>query len=242
MEANPNNRRGPVIAIDGPSGTGKSTLARRLAERLGFRYVDTGAMYRAVAVFAEREGVQPDDPEALVSLLTRFRIDFLETAEGLKVLLLQDDISQEIRRPGVGEAASRLSRFPGVRRMLVEAQRALAACGAVVMEGRDIGTVVLPQADLKIFLDAEPEERARRRFREWQGQGVDVPLETVKDEMSARDRRDQTREVAPLAMAEDAVRIDTTGLSPAEVLDLILGLAGEKGIRAESCHFIDQTL
>ena len=233
---------GPVIAIDGPSGTGKSTLARLLAKSLHCRTIDTGAMYRAVAVFAAREGVDADDLPALLRLLGRFKIDYVETDQGLRVFLREDDISEEIRRPGVGEAASKLSRFPEVRELLVELQRQFAARGSVVMEGRDIGSVVLPGADLKIFLDADPEERARRRQREWQAKGIGVRVEEVRKEMFTRDRRDRTRETAPLVTAADAIRIDTTELTPGEVLDLILRCAEQKGIRADGCDFRAQSL
>jgi cytidylate kinase len=237
MDTTPGHPRGPVVAIDGPSGTGKSTIARLLAKCLHCRYVDTGALYRALAVLAERERSDPEDPEARRALLNKFDVRYVEDERGLRVLLAADDVSEEIRRPGIGETASRLSRFREVREALVQRQRQLAAQGSVVMEGRDIGTVVLPGADLKVFLDADPEERAKRRLLEWKNQGVQVPAEQVREEMFTRDQRDRGRELAPLTLAVDAVRIDTTRLTPQEVLDRILALLAERGIGIRGCDF-----
>ncbi len=221
--------RGVVIAVDGPSGVGKSTVSRMLAHRLGCRYIDTGAMYRAVALLARKRGVPLEDPAELARLGREMEIDFEETPEGLRVRLHGEDVTRELRLPGVGDEASRLSRFPEVRKVLVDKQRELARSGGVVMEGRDIGTVVLPHADLKVFLDADIEERARRRSLQWKGSGIAASPEQIREEIAARDRRDRSRKVAPLSASEDAVWIDNTRLRPGDVLERILDLLAERG-------------
>ena len=223
-------RRGLVIAIDGPSGVGKSTISQALAERLDCRYIDTGAMYRAVALLARARAVPPDDPLGLAGLARDMEIEFIVTEEGSGVKLDGEDVTLSLRLPGVSEEASRLSRFPEVREVLVEKQRELGRQGKVVMEGRDIGTVVLPEADLKVFLDAEPEERGRRRYLQWKEKGIEVEQEQLSREILARDQRDKTRKVAPLVPAGDAASIDTTRLAPGEVLDRILTLLSERGL------------
>lgn len=210
-----------VIAIDGPSGVGKSTISRLLAKRLGFRYIDTGAMYRALAFWARQKGVCLEDPQELARLGKDLDILYTETAQGLRVLANGKDVTEELRKPGVGEDASLISRFPEVRRVLVEKQRRLGEQGGVVMEGRDIGSVVFPDADLKIFLEADVEERVRRRVLQWKAKGIEVPEERLKEEIQGRDARDSARETAPLKIAEGAVRIDTTRLTKEEVLETI---------------------
>lgn len=211
-----------AIAIDGPSGVGKSTLAHRLALRLGLRYVDTGAMYRAVALRARERGLNLEDPSALASLAEGMEIEYVLRDAETRVHVDGRDVTGELRRPGVGEDASKLSRFEAVRRVLTEKQRACARAGRVVMEGRDIGTVVLPDADLKVFLDADPEERARRRQRQWREKGIEASVEELAREIRSRDARDEGREVAPLMAARDAVRIDTTRVDADGVLERIL--------------------
>lgn len=221
--------RGLVIAIDGPSGVGKSTISRLLSERIGGRYIDTGAMYRAVALLARRQGVSLEDAEGLARLGREMEIEFVVTAQGPAVRLNGEDVTLSLRLPGVSEEASRLSAFSEVRNVLVEKQRALGRQGRVVMEGRDIGTVVFPEADLKIFLEAEAGERARRRYLQWKKEGIEVPEEQLTREILSRDKRDQTRKVAPLVPAPDATRIDTTRLSPEDVLQRILALLPVEG-------------
>ena len=187
-------------------------------------------MYRAVALLARQREVSPDDPEGLARLGRGMEIEFIETVDGPGVRLGGEDVTSALRLPGVSEEASRLSRFPEVRKVLVDKQRELGRQGKVVMEGRDIGTVVFPEADLKIFLDAEPQERAKRRYLQWQEKGIEVPQERLAREIRSRDHRDQTRKVAPLVPARDATKIDTTHLDPGQVLDRILALLSERGL------------
>ena len=213
-------RARPIIAIDGPVGAGKSTVADRLARALGFEYVNTGAMYRAVAVAARAAGIDADDPEAerkLDALLAGTRIDF---SDG-RISLDGRDISAEIGSPEIGESASRLSTLGVVRARMRELQRAAGARGGVVMEGRDIGTAVFPDAEFKFFLDASPEVRAERRWRELAARGVKITREEVLAQLRERDRRDRERELAPLIPAPDAIVIDASRLSVDEVVAMM---------------------
>jgi cytidylate kinase len=210
-----------VIAIDGPAGAGKSTVARGVAAALGATYLDSGAMYRAIALAATRGGLDPDDGAAVTALAREAAIEF----EGGAVLLDGEDVSAEIRTPEVTAAASRVSAHPGVRTALVARQRQLIAAGPYVAEGRDIGTVVSPDSPLKIFLSASDEERARRRA-EQTGEPVDQVLAAQRE----RDRRDREREHGALMAADDAVELDTTGLRADDVVARIVELARERGI------------
>ena len=210
----------PVVAIDGPVGAGKSTVARRLAQVLGFEYVNTGAMYRAVAVAARNAGIAADDPEAerkLEALLRKIGIEF---SNG-RIMLDGRDISEDIGSPEMSESASRLSTLGVVRARMRELQRTAGERGRVVMEGRDIGTAVFPDAEFKFFLDASAEVRAERRWRELDAHGVTITLEEVLAQLHERDRRDRGRELAPLRPAPDAIIVDASRMSVEAVVTLM---------------------
>ena len=200
----------PVIAIDGPAGAGKSTVSRRLAHELGLRYVDTGAMYRVVGVLADRAGIGLDDSAALAALCDGLELRFEEQVDGTHIIANGDDCSHAIRSAAAGQLASKVSLLPAVRTRLVALQRRLGAGGGVVMEGRDIGTVVLPDATLKIFLVASAAERARRRCADLAARGEAADPDAVRREIEERDRRDQGRAHSPLVPAAGAVLVDTT--------------------------------
>jgi CMP/dCMP kinase len=218
-----------IIAIDGPVGSGKSTLARRVAELLGYVYVDTGAMYRALALKALRNDLALDGhDEESVALARATRIDLRAEDGTQRVLLDQDDVTTAIRTPEVSQAASKIAVNPGVRQVLVAEQRRAGEQGGVVMEGRDIGSVVFPDAQLKIFLTASPETRAERRWREHQLKGDEINLQRTLEEIRERDRRDLQRSTSPLVRAADAVVVDSTAMEPEEVARLVVLLAKEK--------------
>jgi cytidylate kinase len=211
-----------VIAIDGPVGAGKSTAARRLAEALGYLAIDSGTMYRALGWKAVRSGVDLRDPVRLARLASATEIRAISGPEGTRVLVDGMDVTAALRTPAIDEASSVVSTFPEVRGRLVALQRAMGEQGGVVMDGRDIGTVVFPDADLKFYLDADLEVRTRRRRQDLQGAGADAALEEVRAEVARRDQRDRSRPVSPLRMAPDAIRIDSSALDADEVLRVML--------------------
>lgn len=200
-----------AIAIDGPSGAGKSSIARSLAGQMGYVYIDTGALYRAIGLYALEHGVEPTDREKVPALLPQITLELRHRQDGQHVYLNGRDVSEEIRTPAVSMAASGVSAIPEVRAFLLELQQGIAAKQNVIMDGRDIGTVVLPGAQVKIFLTASSEERARRRYQELLAKGKDVAYEQVLADVIERDRNDSTRAIAPLRPAPDAVTVDTTG-------------------------------
>lgn len=218
-----------VIAIDGPGGAGKSTVSRALASRLGFAYVDTGAMYRVIGVFAAERGISVDDESALAELCDATRIDFVER-DGRGVVEVEGrDLSAAIRTAEAAQHASRYSTVPAVRERLVARQRELGAAGDVVMEGRDIGTVVFPEAQLKVYLDASPRERARRRAAEL-GRASAGEIDRMAREIAERDERDRSRAHSPLRPAEDAILVDSTDLPVDRVVAQLLAKIAERRV------------
>ncbi|NMP22452.1 (d)CMP kinase [Sulfobacillus harzensis] len=214
-----------VIAVDGPAGAGKSTVARRLAAELGFLYLDTGAMYRALALKALHEGVDLRDEAALASLLSDTTIDLYPAPEGrVRVIVDGADVTDHLRSPEVNASVALVAGFASVRSEMVSRQRDMARQGAVVMDGRDIGTFVLPDAEVKFFLTASLEARSERRCQELTRLGYDVSLERIREEIQHRDLLDSSRPYAPLAMAEDAVLIDTTHMEVNEVVARMLAI------------------
>jgi cytidylate kinase len=207
-----------VVAIDGPAGAGKSTTARLLAERLGYDLLDTGAIYRVMALLSKRAGVAWDDGPGVAAFGEQLDLKFRLEGGVNHVLLAGVDVSKDIRTPDISDGASRVSALPEVRAALLGLQRRLGAQGGVVVEGRDIGTVVFPDAGAKFFLTATPDERARRRVAELQAAGRPADFPTTRAEMQARDERDSTRAVAPLKQADDAIAIDSSGMTVDEVV------------------------
>ena len=223
-----------IIAIDGPVGSGKSTVARRVAQMMDYVYVDTGAMYRAIALKAIRRGLSLDSGDELAALAGDTRID-LHAANGAQQVFLDgEDVTSSIRGPEVSQGASKVAVAPGVRHVLVTEQRRAGHMGGVVMEGRDIGSVVFPDAELKIFLTASPEVRAERRWREHQQKGDAVGLPRTIEEIRERDRRDRERVSSPLVQSPDAVVVDSTAMEAEEVARLILMLAARRVAELES--------
>jgi cytidylate kinase len=209
-----------IIAIDGPSGAGKGTVARTVAERMAYRHIDTGAMYRAVAWLAGHDGIDLHDEDLMAALASSARLDVNGT-----ILVNGHDVTSAIRTPEIDRAAAVVARHPAVRSVLVQRQRDYGRDGGIVMEGRDIGSVVFPDADVKIYLDASPDERARRRSTdEAHAIGRGAGLETIADALAARDSLDRTRTVSPLTQAEDAVYIDTTGVPIADVVGRVMAI------------------
>jgi cytidylate kinase len=211
-----------VIAIDGPAGAGKSSVAKRVAQALGYRYLDTGALYRALAWKAMQRGLRPQDTRYIIEMTRETRVELQQSNGEQRVLVDGEDVTEAIRVPEVGNLASPISAIPEVREILLDWQREFGRQGGIVAEGRDTGTVVFPHAEVKIFLTASLDERARRRHKELLERGINISFEQVKLDMEARDQRDSTRHVAPLRPAPDAVLINTDHMSLDEVVEEVL--------------------
>lgn len=216
-----------AIAIDGPAASGKSTTARLVAKALRYVHVDTGAMYRALTLKALREGLSPGQEKEITALAERTRVSLASTNDGCRVFLDDEDVSEEIRKPEVTANVSQVSSYQGVREVLVREQRAMAQKGGVVLEGRDIGTVVIPDAELKIFMVAEVQERARRRVKDLENAGISSNQKTVMNDLKVRDQRDSRRAVSPLRKSEDAIELDTTRLTIDQQVEFIVNKAKE---------------
>lgn len=225
----------PVITVDGPSGSGKGTICQLLASRLGFHYLDSGALYRLLGLAARRHGVDVDDVESLAVLAAHLDISF-ETngGEAVKVRLEGEDVTAEIRTEEAGADASKVAAIPAVRQALLKRQHAFARDPGLVADGRDMGTVVFPSAEAKIFLDASAEERGQRRYKQLIAQGENVTLAALVEQVQARDERDRTRSVSPLVPAYDAVVIDSSSMTIEEVLDAVVTVVADKGVTAHS--------
>ena len=220
------------IAIDGPAGAGKSTISKAAAKRLGFVYIDTGAMYRGIGLAAVRRGLDTNDVKGVISILDQVEITIKHNEEGQQIFLNGENVSTEIRLPEISVAASNVAVIPEVRLKLVELQRALAEKEDVIMDGRDIGTYVLPDAEVKIFLSASVEERAKRRLAELIEKGVETDLEAVRTDMEYRDKNDSGREFAPLKPAEDSIPLDNTNITIEEAVEFVCNLANrQRGVK-----------
>ena len=220
-----------AISIDGPGASGKGTVARAVARLLDYRYLDTGAMYRAVALLASERGVAWTDAAGLARIAAILDLDFRWNGEEPRVLVEGRDVTRAIRAQNIGEGASAVAIYPSVRHALVARQQRMAAEGGVVVDGRDIGTVVLPKAQLKVYLDASLEERARRRWTELQERGRPTSLDEIRNELTRRDAQDRGRSTGPLRVAPDAVVVDTTDMSIAEAVRRVIELARQRGAR-----------
>ncbi len=217
-----------AVAVDGPAGSGKSTVAKEIAKALGILYIDTGAMYRTVGMACLKKGIDPADESAVVASLNDLDMKIFPEAGGQRILLDGEDITSRIRTEEIGKAASSVAAYQKVREKLVEIQQGLAKEQSVIMDGRDIGTKVLPDAEVKIYLDASVEERAKRRVGELEAQGKTADLAIIQEEIAQRDYQDMHRENSPLCRAEDAVNVDTTGLDIPAVTAKLLALIAEK--------------
>ncbi len=229
-------RKKLTIAIDGPSGSGKSTTARLSAQRLGYTYVDTGAMYRAITLHILNNDVSLRNKSQIVKEAAEVQIQFTRSGDQLEVLLNGKNVTDKIREPDIDKAVGQVSEIPGVRAILVNLQRSLAEEGGIVMEGRDIGTRVLPNADIKFYIDANIDVRTERRRQQLLEQGVEMDIENVKHELISRDKRDSEREESPLRISNDAILIDTTNLSVEEQVEMIVEQAKKKELQEVTLH------
>jgi cytidylate kinase len=216
-----------AIAIDGPAGAGKSTVAKIVADKLGYIYVDSGAMYRALTLKVLRQGIDPTSAEDVVEMVKDTKVDFQKVGNEERILLDGEDVTEKIRQDKVSNSVSLVAKISGVRQELVKLQRKLAQNWGVVMDGRDIGTVVLKDADVKIFLTASLQERAQRRYEQLTDSGEEVRLEELEEKIRQRDKLDRSREVGPLKQAEDAIKLDTTNLTVEEVVEEIIDICRE---------------
>ena len=216
------------IALDGPSGSGKSVMARAVAERLGFLYVDTGALYRAIGLYMFRNGIDINDTEAVSSNLSNIKLELSHSEEGQVVLLNGENVNKDIRLPEISMYASKVSAIPSVRDFLLNIQRETAEKNNVIMDGRDIGTVIFPDAQVKIFLFAKDEVRAMRRYKELVAKGIETTYEEVLSDMQKRDENDRTRAIAPAVPAEDAIMLDSSDLNIEETISTIIGIIDKK--------------
>ena len=218
-----------IITIDGPAGSGKSTIAKMLAKELGYTYIDTGAMYRAVALMVKRLGINPDNANAVVEIMKKIQIDLKPAENRVQVFLNGEDVSKEIRTEEIGKIASKIARHSEVRKILVQMQRELGLRAKnVVIEGRDTGTVIFPDADIKFFFTASPEVRAERRYRELKEKGLNINYEEILKEIKERDHLDETRKDSPLKPAPDAILLDTTNKSLLEVFQDVINIIQSK--------------
>ena len=216
------------VAVDGPAGSGKSTVAKEIAKRLGILYIDTGAMYRTVGYAAQKKGIALEDETAVTAMLSDLDMKICPQEDGQKIYLEGEDVTQKIRTQEAGKGASIVAAYAGVRQELVQLQQKMAQAHSVIMDGRDIATTVLPQAQVKIYLDASAEERAKRRVGELQAQGKQADLEVVKQEILQRDDQDMHRAISPLRCAPDATVVDTTGMDIAAVVETLLQIIAKK--------------
>jgi len=216
------------IAIDGPAGAGKSTIAKKVAEKLGLIYVDTGAMFRGIALFMTENEIKGDEIDRIKNALEKIKIDIMYENGEQQIILNDENVSERIRKPEISKAASTFATIPEVRVRLLNIQRELAAKRPVVMDGRDIGSKVLPEAEVKIFLTADVKVRAERRYKELTAKGENINIADIMADIKSRDEQDMNRAVSPLIQAEDAVLVDTSSLSIDEVVDVIIKIASEK--------------
>lgn len=232
MELDSEVQNVPVVTIDGPSGSGKGTIAQMVAERLGFNLLDSGALYRVLALSSQRHGVASDNEDALVVIAEHMDVQFIagKDYQGIDIVLEGDGVTNDIRNEEIGKVASQIAVLPNVREALLTRQRAFRELPGLVADGRDMGTVVFPSADLKVFLTASAEERALRRYKQLKEKGYGGTLARLVEDVQLRDERDMSRKVAPLAPADDAVYIDSSVLSIVNVLDKVIAEAQEKGL------------